>query len=168
MKHIILILITLALIGTGCTLTTEEKAQKGIKDYLQRTLDDPKSYESNEFGLLLMDSTDFKETPLGNKLNDTLIIAEFNYKADSIGIEDCKTNDCSKELINHYKKSIKISKQRYFTAKAAYDREITGFKSEFKGYIMKHTFRAKNGFGAYVKESAYFYLDKDFQVYKVF
>jgi len=165
MKNILLFLITLAIIGIGCTLSPEKKAQKAIKEYVKKNLDDPKSYESIEFSELLNDSTDFKDIPLGKKLSDSLSHTKFDYELDSLGIIDCLNSDYPKGVLEMNERSIKVTRKKYFDTQRAYTEEIKNFKSEFKGYIMDHTFRAKNGFGGYVKESHWFYLDKDFRVY---
>jgi hypothetical protein len=167
MKKTTLILIALAIGGSGCTLSPEKKAQEAIKEYLVKNLDDAKSYESIEFSALLNDYTKFEDTLLGKKLSDSLNHYRLRYRLDSTGIENCKKEDCQKGYLNYLKESIKLTKQKYIEAQTAYDKEKPNFKSEFRGFIISHTYRAKNKFGGYVKESHWFYLDKDFHVYQV-
>ncbi|MCK9401642.1 MAG: hypothetical protein M0Q51_16860 [Bacteroidales bacterium] len=94
MKKITFLLLSIAIIGIGCTLSPEKKAQKGIKEYLQKNLDDAKSYEGIEFSNLLNDYTKFEDTPIGK----TLSSAKSDYLMDSLGIDDCLISNYPKEV----------------------------------------------------------------------
>lgn len=153
MKKLIFVFVVLLALISSCSKTPEQKAQQSIKDYLQKNLNDAKSYESVEFGTLLFDSTSYDDTEAGK------IFKEIEYKYEYDSIVSGISNELQKEFIE--------SKQKYEDAKVNYDTELLKFKPEFKGYTIRHKYRGKNKMGGVVLESKYFIMDKEFKIIRV-
>jgi hypothetical protein len=163
MKKIISIFIVLTVIISSCSISPEKKAQKAIKDYLQKNLNDAKSYESVEFSLLCKDETTIKNTKFGKELDNL----EFDCYADSLGMIDSK-KEKDYQMLTFYKTKFKNDKLKYSNTLDQYRDSIKNFKSEFVGYLMTHKYRAKNKMGGYILESALFIMDKNFNIKEVF
>lgn len=139
--------------------SNESKMKNGIKDYLEINAKDPKSYEFVELKIL-----------------DTVTVGEINKRiVDDIiyDIELAKENLVfENKLINDYPNSSnlltnKAKIKESETLIATLTKELEANKKDFKdknviGYIAKHKFRIKNGFGALDLSEMYVEFDKDF------
>ncbi|MBN8704175.1 MAG: hypothetical protein LCH32_01610 [Bacteroidetes bacterium] len=153
MKKIIYIsTIGLVLIFVSCN-STEKKAQKIIKDYLSKNLNDASSYESVEFSNLDSTFSNFYFSPEGQELTKKQDFAhnrEFELKMKDIMEENPKIQD-----------SIKICKEIEEETKKLYEEKEKEYVGEFNGWKMSHKYRAKNKLGAIVLGTTDFTFDKE-------
>ncbi|MEI6695532.1 MAG: hypothetical protein WCO13_05645 [Bacteroidota bacterium] len=149
MKKIIL-LIALSAIIISCSESSDKKAQRAIKDYLQKNLNDAKSYESVDFGKLISDSTKFDD----DLYNSGIKFSESNFEFFSSVYNESQNPDDKIRMTEAEKEVIEKKKE--------YEQAKSNFKSELI-YKMTHKYRAKNKFGAIVLEETLFVIDKDFK-----
>lgn len=143
MKNLLLLLFAIAIVA--CTSSPEKKAQKAIKEYLFKTLNDIDSYEPVEYGTIdslyteyTMDSL-YKEAV---KMNELAL-----KKCDSLGrvLERRKIYD------EFYPDEINdLILAKWFTINT-YPQIIDSLKNNYQSYFMGmgmiHSFRAKNVLG---------------------
>lgn len=155
-----LLFIALMAMFVGCAPTPEKVAQNLIKDYLQKTLDDPSSYEAVEFGQL--DTIKHLWVDYAAELQEQI---EAEEKIVELYQESIKTYQ---GYIADYKKMAYIIDTREYIADL--EKEIDGDKKsitehsaqldslkveiskeaeweEFKGLKMTHSFRSATPLG---------------------
>lgn len=157
----ILCCLIFGLIFLSCSTSLEDKAKKLIKNHLHETLHDEKSYESVSYGGL-----DSVFTTISD--NDTYImsIAKYEFYSDK--------SDKSMEDFNLYidlysdtykRKAIKslANAREYLDSMKVYapilDSIKDNFMPEFKGWSMKHSYRANNASGNKIIGHFRFYFD---------
>jgi hypothetical protein len=152
MKKSILFFVFLSAIFASCSKTPEQKAQQSVKDYLQKNLNDAKSYESVEFSNFRSDSTSYYDTAK----DDVFDSIRSKYESDSL----------FRDINVDYQNTFIETKKRYEAAEIQHNSNVSKFKPEFKGYIINHKYRAKNKMGAVVLDENCFIMDKNFVVIK--
>lgn len=151
-KLFYLSMVSIILTLVSCN-SNEKKAQKLIKDYLSKNLNDASSYESVEFSKLDSTFSAFYFSPEGEKLTARQEFADkraFELKLEDILEENASIQD-----------SIKIYKQIEEGSKRLYEEKEQSYVGEFNGWRMKHKYRAKNGIGAIILGTTNFTLNKE-------
>jgi PBP1b-binding outer membrane lipoprotein LpoB len=158
MKKTITIL-GLAILMISCN-SNESKMKSGIKDYLDKNAKDPKSYEFIE--LKILDTVTVGE--INKRIVDDLTYEIEMVKEDIVfqkklisdfpslpsDEEKSKINELELEMTN-LTKELNANKKD-FTSK------------DVVGYITRHKFRIKNGFGALDLSEMYVEFDKNFKL----
>jgi len=134
--------------------TKEGIAHRIVKEYLDSTLNDPKSYESVSFSKLDTGSSNYLNSPNYVKLQDSLI--SHTSELSSLKI-DLQFPDLYNSKVIKYKIKKLLSDSVYYQKKM--DSVENNFKTEQTGWILTHTYRAKNGFGALGLHTTVFELD---------
>lgn len=146
-------MVGLALTFVGCNNSNEKKAQKLIKEYLSKNLNDDSSYESVEFSKLDSTFSVFYFSPEGEKLREKQDFA--HERAFDLSINDIlETNPKIQD-------SIKIYKQIEEETEKIYNEKEQNYKGDFIGWKMTHKYRAKNGLGATVLGTTNFTFNKE-------
>jgi hypothetical protein len=151
-KLFYLSMVSLVLTLVSCN-SNEKKAQKLIKEYLSKNLNDVASYESVEFSKLDSTVSLFYFSSEGEELTKKQDAA--NNRAFELGIEDVLEENPS------IQDSIKIYKQIEEECKIMYEKKEKEFKGEFNGWRMSHKYRAKNGLGATILNTTDFRFNKE-------
>ncbi len=151
-KIIYLSLLMVALTLVGCN-SNENKAQKLIKDYLSKNLNDASSYESIEFSELDSTFSNFYFSQEGKELAEKQDFA--HNRAFELTMEDILEEN---PLIQD---SIRIYKQIEADCKNEYDAKALTYVGDFNGWKMSHKYRAKNALGAIIINTTRFTFDKD-------
>lgn len=155
-KLITLLLVVLTL--ASCSGSKEDKGQKAIQNYLSKTMNDYKSYESVEFGKLDSSYSIYEQNPLYiSKITKIAIILNEGNKLVEPSETYGKSDD---ELTAIVKKATELSKEATALNNQLKEGKVK-FKSEFIGYAMIHTFRGKNINGATILNIDTFFLSKD-------
>jgi hypothetical protein len=169
MKKIIL---GLLLSVTLFSCSNESKMKSGIKNYLEKTAKDPKSYEFVE--LKVIDTITAGECSKDLITNNIALIAEKNLEIQK---EENKIKDAQQDIdykefkidfdkiINASNSSISIFKlEIYDYEKENIKLKKTTTSTDVVFYNANHKFRLKNGFGAMDLDQKYVLFDKDFNV----
>lgn len=143
MKKTVFILLTVLL--AACSETREQKAQGLVKEYLNKNLNDPKSYESVSWGTLDSSFTTYEEI--------AAIDIAMQSKAAERAVDELKNGD--PEIGEMYKKDYDSLTKRLDSIKLAY-------KPTFNCLMLKHKYRAKNAMGAVILEEKTFFIADDF------
>lgn len=159
----LLLLFLFAIAIAACTSSPEKKAQKAIKEYLFKTLNDIDSYEPVEYGTIdslytdyTMDSLYQKAVELNNvsiKMRDSIkkiwerrkIYNEFEFNPD--------------EVNNLYTATMFVE----YTYPRIIDSLKNNYQSYFMGMGMIHSFRAKNTLGSNILCKWQFIFSPDFE-----
>lgn len=132
-----------AAIFAACTPTPEETAQQLITDYLQKNMNDPKTYEAIEFGKLDSTFTNFQETGEYQEL-DALYERYIALAKLKQSEKEFKAAMAALDTAEIYANSIKEKEQSY--------------KPTHSGWKMTHSYRGANGLGVVIKcENAFFF-----------
>lgn len=160
MKNFIyLSLFSVALIIVSCG-SNENKAQKLVKDYLSKNLNDASSYEAVEFSGLDSLFNPYINTPEGNELWEKQgLTGTFHKRA--FDLEVAVITETNPETIAMYEDSIKIYKQLEEEYEKLYNEKAKEYKGDFNGWTITHKYRAKNKLGATIIESKNFNLNKE-------
>ena len=150
---IFVLLPTLAVSFLSCNnktaLTNDQKADTLVRHFLDSTLNDPKSYEAIKFEKLDTVMTVYTDDPAYKKLP----IAGIDQRLDDVV---ARYEIYEKRMDNgYYEKLDKLNQ-------AAQDSLEKVYKPKIKGYHVKHSFRAKNGFNALTLHSMGFNIDTGF------
>lgn len=176
MKKIIMFLL-LAAVFVSCSKSPEQKANKLIKEDLQKSLVKPDSYQAvetkidsafspyadPEFIKLAIEIFDI--TIEMSKYQEEIADAKFtmNLYSPNSYFNDEYTKDKynkEKEKYNNANSSFEKAKKR-LEKKAASIREILNKEPKFVGYEAHHTYRANNNAGNTLISHAYYIFDKD-------
>lgn len=131
----------------SCTVTEQDKAERLVKDYLERNANDPSSVEIISISKVVADSVlDYSETEDYDKWMDSF---------DS----DKRMADINTELGN-FKEADAAIKHMDVVLENIEKKKKT-FKPYLRGYYVLLEYRAKNGFGALVKSSTKVYFDSE-------
>ena len=150
------VVVVSVILFVGCS-NPEKRAQKLIKESLQQTLNDPKSYESMEFGSLDSLFTNLNNIPdyYFLSLKFDMFLALFNdAKRDYNYAFDMKEKKLYAEFMKDHADSMQL-------INAEIEKIENTFISEFDGWKMTHKFRANNAMGAKTIGSCIFFFDKD-------
>ena len=153
-KEIILGVVALAVVGCS---SPEKKAQKLIKEHLKQTLNDPKNYEPINF-----EGLDSTFTTIRENSDYSTAYAAFTVYAshtqDKSRYEDFDEHKLKHVVDTEFWQSEIDSLAKYVEILKEMEKE---FIPEFKGWSMKHKFRAKNAMNATILNKYIFYFDKD-------
>lgn len=139
------ILIAITLIA--CTTPPKQKAEKTVKEYLNKTLNDASSYQSVDTKLDSFYAT-YEETKAYSQIMDSLKYIHNKFREDQSLL--------SEDFDNYFN-----------TTRSLLDtinKRAERFKPVFFGWMVEHKYRAKNGFGALILKTDTFYLNRDFQI----
>jgi hypothetical protein len=139
MKRILFLFFAVFALMACSQKTPQQKAEAAVKQYLQKNMDDPSSYEPVEFGKL--------DSAYSTLEDDSAYIA---MNAEIAGIYPETIADINK------KTALQNNLTKY----------ISSYKNKWTGYTITHKARAKNKLGALVMENLKFTLDKNFNVKK--
>lgn len=132
-----------ALMLSACTLSKQQRTEKVIKDYLQQKLKNPDTYESIKFSKL--------DTAFTTYINDP----KYRAYMDSL--------DGSEVQIESGSASEKQSIKKAMVDSAFYQKEIDSIKRNYvkkqNGWIVTHTYRALDRFGALSLHTSRFTLN---------
>ncbi|MFZ4414579.1 MAG: hypothetical protein ACOYOV_15960 [Bacteroidales bacterium] len=158
MKKITLLFITIiAIFFVSCAKSPEDKAKAAIKEYLQKHLNDAKSYESVEFGKLINDSTEYEDSYNAKILMKQHIYALEAYNKDlDNGLED-------RDNAKVYLEQANIDKAEADRLEKKIEKDKKEFKRELC-YIISHKYRAKNKLGALILQTSFFTLSEKFEI----
>lgn len=154
-------MLLIIILSLSCS-SEEQKMQKVIKDFLYQTLDDYKSYEPIEFQPADSLFSDWTMDSLLPKIESDY--SKMKAIADSLEIEskrkaglgyslDNVTDDINMYIIATYYTKVAYSEKR--------DSIKNNFVSEFIGYGINHSFRAKNRMGGTERHNYQFVLSPD-------
>ena len=142
-----LLFIFVAVLMVACTMTEQDKAERLIKEYMERNANDPSSVEYVEFGTLQPDSViSFYFTDEYEAMKDS----------DEIFMNDTKLL----ELEGKYDEAAKAA-ERGLQFLERIEAKVDSFKPYQRGMKMRLEYRAKNGVGALVKSTATVRFDNE-------
>lgn len=152
----------ISIVLVSCT-SNEKKAQNLIENHLKETLHDWSSYESVSFGSL--DST--FTTLLDNPVYKEQFITYMAYK--ELVEEKLKEEKNYRDMHSDWAISMRrklLSESQYYLDSVIYYEPLLAeaaksFIPEFKGWEMRHSFRANNAGGNKVIGHYRYYFDKD-------
>jgi hypothetical protein len=161
-----LILIYLMAILCSCQFTKQQKAEKLIKDYMKQHLNDYNSYQ--------VVNTEKPDTAYKDYLVDdstgkslfSLLLAQKGL----VNIDDSLlTAYLDKPLDLQSDSYITMSEKRLKKNQQTLEKLVNqikqfkdSYKKQFKGWSVKQSYRAKNGFGALRLETTLFIIDSAF------
>lgn len=145
-KYIMPIMAAMLMASCASEPTSEEKAQKLIKDYIMTNANNPKSYESISFGAL--DST-FSSYYASERYKALDKKRELNSAAFDKFME-LRNLDSAEIYMNDNQRIAEL-----MTSEAA------SYKGEHFGWKMTHRYRAANGFGAITLGTTTFFFNKE-------
>lgn len=131
----------------SCTITEQDKAEKLVKEYLERNANDPSSVEIISISKIVADSVlDYSETE------------DFDKWMDSFD-SDKRMADINTELGNIKEAEAAIKHMDVILENI--DNKKKTFKPYLRGYYVLLEYRAKNGLGALVKSNTKVYFDSE-------
>ena len=160
MKKVLLFLLIAFSLGLA-SCSKQSKAESSVKGFLKNNLDDAKSYESISFSNIDTAWTTFDLSERGQKLSDALEVTQTDVDHSKMDIEADKVYSLSTKKDED---SLSIRLSRYNSAKIEYDKEAGVYPKTQRGWIIDHSFRAKNKIGALILSKKRFVLDNDFKV----
>lgn len=155
MKKVFWILIAVISL-TACS--NQQKAEKGVKAYLNDNLKNNKSYDPVEFSELKLKTID--DLDGSEELSE--MILTYKMELESFDQRLKMKNDSSEIKILKIRKIDAKNKLKLYTDK--YNGLIKKYAGKDLGYIIKHKYRASNSFNAIVLEEKIFYLNSSFVV----
>lgn len=153
----------LLLIFASCTHieTKQQKAENLVKAYLKTSLNDPGSYEGVSFDTLSVSYEEYASgDPKGRKL-DTLAASYIDTSSKYRKLADSESYSTHMDF-KKYKRYQKLD--TLFSKKSDSVENIEkingkGYRGRIVGYAIKHTYRAKNGFGGLTLNYTDFWID---------
>lgn len=174
MKYVVSVLLISVLYS--CSNSPEKRAQQLIKNYLMKNLDDPSSYESEDFGKLDTVKIPYSETEKAT--NHFLLIGEImpeyilsqNYLGSAQKtIESYHSNPgiLGREYEKKFNDNLKLAESAFAIQKVKMDslqrineNDSIEYSRQPNWYLaMKHSYRAKNKMGAIIKNNTIFHFD---------
>jgi hypothetical protein len=152
MKNFIYLFIVGVLTLASCN-SNDNDAKSLVSDYMSKSLMDASSYESVEFTELDSTFSIFyftTEAELLRTKRDLAHARAFELKLDNI-------TENSSDILD----SIRVYEQMERESQQLLDEREQHYKGEFDGWTTVHTYRAKNGFGAYRLGKIRFIFNKD-------
>ncbi|SEO56527.1 hypothetical protein SAMN05192574_109107 [Mucilaginibacter gossypiicola] len=144
----------------ACNKTREQKVKQLVNDYLQKTLNDPHSYESVEFSKIDSNYSILTDDPDYNRAKakkDSIEVQFTLWKSKNPDFDGY--SDLSPQRVKYFLKMNKyFSDAMLAEGKKAIEIERS-FKPKYNGLAVVHTYRAKNGFGALGLHQTMFVLD---------
>lgn len=142
-----LLFIFVAVLMVACTMTEQDKAERLVKDYMERNANDPSSVEYVEFGTLQPDSV------ISFYFTD-----EYEEMKDS---DEILMNETERlRLEGKYKEAADMA-ERGLQFLERIEAKVDSFKPYQRGMKMRLEYRAKNGVGALVKSTATVRFDNE-------
>lgn len=148
MKYSLLIFSALLSCSAPAEKSPTDRAKDSVSAYVKRITNDPASYEQIEFGSLDSNITEIEGTSEFVSLD-----SDSSFMERRLGMTDIYDKDETIKKLDSIKAALITYRQN--------------FKSEFRGYTMEHSFRAKNAMGALVIGKNIFWLDSNLSVFKV-
>lgn len=168
-KHLLtFVLLLLSYAAFTQTATDVQKAKAACIGYLKRNLNNPASYKTASWGKLIKTYSAFEDSRIYKVLNDSL---EYYDKARNNVDRELRSIKSSAPL-----KYNNDSTYLYYIGFAKQLDSATGsikniliakekaFKPVLDGYILDHSFRARNKFNALVLQNYFFVLNKSLKV----
>ncbi len=171
MKNLCILIISSFIIS--CSQNPQQIAEKSVRDYLQKNLNDASSYESVEFGKL--DST-FSSVVSLKQYQDSLAIIDTIKNTNTYideQVQNLKDENSSQgytfdvekiPAIKEMREMQKSYRKRDSLIHIYLDGLRNNFKQEFIGFSITHKYRGKNGLGALILKTDTFQLDKNLSV----
>ena len=153
----LILLLAIILFASSCS--NEQKAKKAIETYLSKTLHDFKSYEAVEFGKIdssftfFMDAEEFKT--LDSRFDE---LVRAGHERDEASKSLHYSNERNLEIINDLIEKHKFGSDSMRIIREKIEEFEHNFVREFNGYVVLHSFRAKNANGALVLSEKFFVL----------
>lgn len=167
-KYLSALLVMLPFFCFSQTAENIQKAKTNAKVYLLKRLNNPASYRSVSWGKLTKSYLTFESSNDAKIIDDSLEYYNNGRRNISNELHSIKMksilNYSNDSTYLHYSKLLKqVDSAITSLDLKRVDREKR-FKPIFNGYILDHSFRAKNKFNAYILNNYYFVLDKSFKV----
>ncbi|WP_183577301.1 hypothetical protein HDF18_11525 [Mucilaginibacter sp. X5P1] len=153
-----ILLIASCILMASC-VSKQHKAEKLVKNYLNTHLNDPASYDAVSFGDIDTVFKRYAET----KQYDSLKAANITAKERVDKIKDTLMNLITTSKMAYMealKRQMKYEADTGTLSKAIRSNELL-FKGPVKGWVIAHSYHAKNASGAIVLHNAQFRLDSD-------
>lgn len=154
MKKLLIVLFSIFIL-ISCSKSPEKQAKENVEKYIKAKLDDPKSYESVNFGKLDSTFSLFDESKEGIELQQQ--DEKYSQRMSELSAEIDIADNIS-ELDKIIEETKIISQKRKDLTDTIFSRSIA-YSGKFCGYKIKHSFRAKNKMGALVLDSCIVELD---------
>ena len=154
MKKLILFLLVIFTIFS-CTKSPENQAKENVEKYIKTKLDDPKSYESVNFGKIdsMFSSFDESKEGIELKLKENKLSERSKELSNRIDI-----TESIPELNKIIEENKELTQKRKDLIDTIFNKSIK-YKGAFCGYKIKHSYRAKNKMGGLVLDSCIVVLD---------
>jgi hypothetical protein len=132
-----------------------------VRAYLKASLNDPGSYDGVSFDTLSVSYEDYASgDPKGRKL-DTLaasyIDSSSNYR--KLAESELYSTHMNFNKYKRYQKLDTLFSKKSDSVETIEKTNGKGYKGRVVGYAVKHTYRAKNGFGALTLSKSDFWID---------
>ncbi len=148
MKKILLSAALLSLL-ISCNTTPQGQAEKLVKNYLDKTMNDPSSYESISFTPLDSTFTEYAKSVEAAKIQAE--ISKLQWQSDSL-----KYADKPAEALIKIREAIALD--------SIYNLNKDNYKGEFNGWVTIHNYRGNNAMGGKVKAKTAFFLNPDLTI----
>ena len=144
----------------SCSKSSENQAQENIQEFITKKMDDPKSYESVNFGKLDSLFSPFEDSKEGItlKLEDENLSKRLDELSNQIDVAKSIP-----ELQKIQEEDNIITARRSKLVDIILEKSLK-YKGEFVGFKIKHSFRGKNKMGALILDSCTVVLDKNLKV----
>lgn len=153
-----LLLISTCLLMASCA-SKQQKAEKLVKSYLDSHLSDPASYDAVSFGDVDTVFKRFAETKQYDSLKTANIAAK--QKVDKINDTLMNLITTSKmAYMEALKRQMKYEADTSALSKTIRSNELL-FKGPIKGWVIAHSYHAKNASGSIVLRNTQFRLDSN-------
>jgi len=160
-KSISIIIITSVLVACEHPISRQQKAEHLVKAYLKSALNDPGSYESVSFDTLSISYEDYASgDPIGRKLDK--IAASFtdtSSKYKKLSESEFYSAHMDFKKYRKYQKLDALYANKSDSVESIIKNKAKDYKGKIDGYAIKHTYRAKNGFGALTLSYTDFWID---------
>jgi len=156
------ILITFMVILSSCTFTKQQKAEHLVKVYLDSALNDPHSYEKVSFDSLKAEYKSYDRSDPEGKRLDTLAASFIDTSGKYKKMADSELYQVSNTNFNKFKQYNKLDtlySKKSDSVEAIIKIKSVGYKGPLQDYVISHTYRAKNGFGALSLHTSTFEID---------
>jgi hypothetical protein len=170
MKKLLLTLLagSITLISYSQTAVDIQKAKAACAAYLKRNLNNPMSYKPASWGKLSKTQTTFYESKVSKLLNDSLEYYNEGQRKISDKMHKIRMASILKyhndSTYLHYADLLRQVDSAILTINSQLIAKENLFKPVFDGYIIEHSFRARNKFNALVLQKYQFLLSKSFKV----
>lgn len=142
-----------------------ESIKKSVRVYLSKTLNDNKSYTPVSWGQIETYYTKYGDSDLAEQLTDSINDLAGLIKHIDEKIQERKVvigNELKSDTVYiNYLNSLKIGLDRFERLQKRDELASSRFKPTFNYFLIRHKFRAKNGYNATVLNHYAFVLNKN-------